>query len=199
MFVAFITVVALLSVPLTGGHLVALAQIRITSKWLVLVALLVQVAITSFVQDWPHALLVALHIGSYVLIGVALWRNRRIAGLPLIALGGLLNGVVITLNRGTLPASARALAEAGMVTNGDFTNSGVLRHPILAPLGDVVATPAWLPFRNVISIGDCIALIGVFVLVHTVCGGRLRDVGVVMVQRCSRRSWSRVGERLPEG
>ena len=199
MFVAFITVLALLTVPLAGGRLAALAQIRIKSKWLVLVALLVQVAITSFVQNWPHPLLVALHIGSYVLIGAALWRNRRIPGLPLIALGGLLNGAVIALNGGTLPASARALAEAGMVTNGDFTNSGVLSHPILAPLGDIVATPAWLPFRNVISIGDCIALIGVFVLVHTVCSSRLKDWAVVMVQRCSRRSWSRVGERLPEG
>ncbi len=96
--------------------------------------------------------------------------------------GGLLNGLVIALNDGTLPASARALAEAGMVTDGDFTNSGVLRHPILAPLGDIVATPAWLPFRNVISIGDCIALIGVAVLVHTVCEAGLQEFG-------ERRLW----------
>lgn len=200
MFVAFVTVLILLSVPLTGGKLGALAKVRIKAKWFVAAALLVQVAITSVFESWPHALLVVLHIGSYGLIAVALWQNRRLPGLALIAGGGLLNGLVIALNGGTLPASARALAEAGMVTNGDFTNSGVLRHPVLAPLGDIVATPAWLPFRNVISVGDCIALLGVAVLVHTVCGTRLKSAAapaVAMVQRCLKRSWSPVEERSP--
>jgi hypothetical protein len=204
MFVAFVTVVILLSVPLAGGRLTALAKLRIRGRWLVVAALVVQVAITSWFETWPHALLVSLHIGSYVLIAIALWQNRRLPGLALIAAGGLLNGLVITLNDGTLPASARALAEAGMVTNGDFTNSGVLPHPILAPFGDIVATPAWLPFRNVISIGDATALIGVAVLVHVVCESRLKSLGIAtakatvnMVQRCLRRSWSPVEERSP--
>jgi Family of unknown function (DUF5317) len=200
MFVAFVTLLILLSVPLTGGRLTALAKVRIQGRWLVAAALVVQVAITSVFESWPHALLVGLHIGSYALIAVALWQNRRLPGLKLIAAGGLLNGLVITLNGGTLPASARALAEAGMVTNGDFTNSGVLPHPILAPFGDIFATPAWLPFRNVISIGDCIALIGVAVLVHAVCDSRLKSLAaatMAMVQRCLRRSWLRVEERSP--
>jgi hypothetical protein len=173
MFVAFIAVLLLLSVPLAGGKLSALAGIRIKGTWLVMLALVIQVAITSVVQAWPHALLVTLHIGSYGLIAIVLWRNRHLTGLPLIALGGFSNGLVIALNGGTLPASASALARAGMPVDPRFTNSGVLAHPILAPLGDVFATPSWLPFRNVISVGDLVALLGVAVLVHGVCHSRL--------------------------
>jgi hypothetical protein len=208
MFVAFIALLLLLSVPLAGGKLSALAAVRIRNTWLVVLALLVQVAITSVFQSWPHLLLVALHLGSYALIGVVLWRNRRLIGLPLIALGGFLNGLVIALNGGTLPASASALARAGMPVDPRFTNSGVLAHPILPWFGDVVATPAWLPFRNVISIGDVIALVGVAVLVHVACGSRLAPriqghapgkhrTRAVRSNPCSRLFWSRVGERSP--
>ena len=36
-----------------------------------------------------------------------------------------------------------------------------------------IATPAWLPFRNVISVGDLIILIGVGILVHVVTRSHL--------------------------
>ena len=168
MFVAFMAVVVLATVPLAGGHIGKLGRIRIRGWWLVAVALLIQVAITGILESWPHGVLVGLHLGSYALIGVVIWWNRQLPGLLIIALGGFLNGFVIALNGGTLPASARALAAAGTDVQKNFSNSGVLAHPILSQLGDVVPTPAWLPFRNVISIGDVIALVGVAVLAHAV-------------------------------
>jgi hypothetical protein len=107
---------------------------------------------------------------TYGMAAVVLWLNRRLPGLLVIGFGAFLNGAVIALNRGTLPASSSALVQAGEVRNGaDFANSGVLPHPVLAPLGDIVATPAWLPFRNVISVGDIIILVGTAVLLHGVC------------------------------
>ena len=67
-----------------------------------------------------------------------------------------MNAVTIALNDGTLPASPHALADgrAGRPKPSAFENSGVLAHPVLPWLGDIMATPSWLPFRNVISIGD---------------------------------------------
>jgi hypothetical protein len=173
MFVAFMAVVILATVPLAGGKVGRLASIRIRGWWLVAVALLIQVGITGILQSWPHGLLVGLHLGSYALIGVVIWWNRQLPGLLIIALGGFLNGFVIALNGGTLPASARALAAAGADLQKNFNNSAVLRHPILSQLGDVVPTPAWLPFRNVISVGDAIALVGVAVLAHAVCDSKV--------------------------
>jgi hypothetical protein len=174
MFIAFIAVLLLLSVPVCGGRLSAVARLRFQGKWIVVAALLIQVAITGPFAGWPHALVVALHLLSYVIIGIAVWRNRGMVGLPIIAAGALLNGVTIALNGGTLPASARALAQAGLADKAGFNNSGVLRHAVLPQLGDIVATPAWLPFRNVISIGDMVALVGFAVLLHVACDSRLR-------------------------
>jgi hypothetical protein len=194
MFVAFMAVVILATVPLAGGHVGRLARIRIRGWWLVAVALLVQVGITGILQGWPHGVLVGLHLGSYALIGVVIWWNRRLPGLLLIALGGFLNGFVIALNGGTLPASARALAAAGTDLQKNFNNSAVLRHPILSQLGDVVPTPAWLPFRNVISIGDVIALVGVAVLAHAVC-----DSKPARWMRERRHRFTRRGKAAPAG
>ena len=170
MFVAFVTVLILLSVPLAGGKLVALAKVRIKGWWLVAGALLVQVAITVIVRVWPHGLLVGLHLGSYALIGVALWQNRRLPGLLIIAAR---RPAQRTCHRAERRHAAGLRSGARRGRHGDQRRLHQFRcaapTPILAPLGDIVATPAWLPFRNVISIGDCIALIGVAVLVHAVC------------------------------
>ncbi len=193
MFVAFMAVVILATVPLAGGHVGRLGRIRIRGWWLVAVALLIQVAITGILERWPHAVLVGLHLGSYALIGVVIWWNRRLPGLLIIALGGFLNGFVIALNGGTLPASARALAAAGTGVQKNFNNSGVLAHPILSQLGDVVPTPAWLPFRNVISIGDVIALVGVAVLAHAACDSKPARLVRAHVRRSTRRGEAEPG------
>ena len=104
--------------------------------------------------------LIGLHLTSYVTIAIALWVNRQLPDLLLIAAGGGTNAAVIALNGGTLPASAGVLREAGYTVDpSQFTYSGVLVHPVLPWLGDIAATPTWLPFRNVISIGDAVLLI----------------------------------------
>lgn len=122
----------------------------------------------------PHPVLIGLHLTSYVTSAIALWVNRRLPGLLLIAAGGGTNAAVIALNGGTLPASAGALREAGYTVDpSQFKNSGVLVHPVLPWLGDIAATPTWLPFRNVISIGAAVILIGAAVLLHVTCRSRI--------------------------
>ena len=56
---------------------------------------------------------------------------------------------------------------------GDFNNSGILAHPQLAWLGDVLAVPAGVPLANVFSIGDVLILVGLAYGVHHLCGSRL--------------------------
>jgi len=174
MFMPFAFVLILLTVPLAGGRLGRLSEIRVRHSGFIALALGLQVLMTSVIADAPHALLIGLHMTSYALVAWALWGNRSIPGLPLIALGGGTNASVIALNGGTLPASADALARAGFPTDpAVYKNSGVLKDPVLAWLGDIAATPGWLPFRNVISIGDVVVLIGAAVMLHTVCRSQL--------------------------
>jgi hypothetical protein len=162
------------TVPLFGGRLRALAQVRIRSFWLIGSALALQVLAISVVPTWPRALLVAAHLVSYVMAGWFVWLNRRISGLPIVALGGALNALAIAANGGTLPASRSALAAAGIhPVAGNFNNSGVLAHPHLAWLGDVIAVPAAVPLANVFSVGDALILVGFAYGLHHLCGSRL--------------------------
>ena len=174
MFNTFVALLLVASVPLAGGRLSRLAGIRLRGAPLILVALLLQVVMSEVADHAARPLLVAVHLLSYVLIAVALWLNRRLAGLPLLTLGAVSNVLAISLNNGVMPATARALAAAGMSIDGsDFENSDVVAHPVLPWLGDVMATPSWLPFRNVLSVGDVLILLGAAVLLHVVCRSRL--------------------------
>ena len=167
MFIAFMSLLIIASAPLLGGRLALLAAIRLRRTALIVAALFVQVLITEVIPGAPRPVDVGLHLATYVAAGFALWANRRLPGLLIIAAGALSNGAVIALNGGTLPASKAALLRAGYAVGGaEFKNSGVLSHPVLPWLGDVFTTPAWLPFRNVLSIGDIAVLVGTAVLVH---------------------------------
>src|SRR5450432_4579966 len=162
------------TVPLFGGRLRPLAQLRIRSFWLIGGALALQVLAISVVPTWPHGVLVAAHLVSYVMAGWFVWLNRRISGLPIVALGGALNALAIAANGGTLPASRSALAAAGIhPVAGNFNNSGVLAHPHLGWLGDVLAIPHGVPMANVFSIGDLLILVGLAYGLHHLCGTRL--------------------------
>ena len=174
MLMALLAGLLVATVPLFGGHLRALAHVRIKSFWLIAGALALQVVAISVVPTWPRAVLVSAHLVSYVMAGWFVWLNRRVSGLPIVALGGALNAVTIAVNGGTLPASRSALATAGIhPVAGDFNNSGVLAHPHLAWLGDVIPVPVSVPMANVFSIGDLLILLGLAYGLHHLCGSRL--------------------------
>jgi hypothetical protein len=168
------TVLSLLLVPVLGGRLSALAELDLRGGRLIAAALGLQVLAITVLPGAPHALLVGLHAGSYVLAAAVVWRNRRLRGLPLLASGGALNALVIAVNGGQMPASAQAVRAAGLPLEEDgFVNSGVLADPRLAPLGDVFASPDWLPLSNVYSPGDLLLLAGAVWVVHAACGSVL--------------------------
>jgi Family of unknown function (DUF5317) len=172
MFLGMISLVAILTVPLAGGRLLKLAHFRFRALPLLLLALLVQVLMTDLVSA-PPRLLAAAHVASYVAAAVVIWLNREIGGLVVLGAGAGLNALAIAVNGGTLPAAAGALRAAGIVEDRSFENSAVLAHPTLAFLGDTMSTPSWLPFRNVLSVGDLVILAGLFAMLHVVCESRL--------------------------
>ena len=92
---------------------------------------------------------------------VAVWRNLRVPGLALVALGAISNLAAIVANDGVMPTTPEALAAAGLDPLDGFSNSAVLEDPALAPLTDIFALPPWLPFANVFSIGDVLIALGI--------------------------------------
>jgi hypothetical protein len=169
-----ITALALVaSVPLAGGHLGALAEIRPSAVWAVLLAAAIQVGITQ-ISGGSHELHVALHLLSYVLDAYFLFANRRLVGVPLLSVGAALNVLAIVINAGVMPANATALRISGIASRPGFDNSVVLAHPHLAVLGDIIPVPGPWPIGNVLSIGDLIIFVGAAVVLHAACRSRLR-------------------------
>ena len=172
MLLAVVALLAVLTVPLTGGRLGRLAEVRFRAPWLALGGLALQVLVVSVFPDLPGWAAITLHLASYAAVLVFIWCNRSLPGLWLVGIGGLSNLVVIAANGGVMPASADALRTAGRTaTEEGFTNSEVIRDPQLEFLGDVLPLPSWMPFANVFSIGDVLIAVGVFVLVHGICRG----------------------------
>jgi hypothetical protein len=91
--------------------------------------------------------------------------NRRITGMPIVALGAACNFAAIMANGGFMPAALGALQARGQVTPTVYSNSVVLPDPALAPLTDIFALPAWLPFANVFSVGDVLIGVGVIIVI----------------------------------
>ncbi|MDA3038490.1 MAG: DUF5317 domain-containing protein [Actinomycetota bacterium] len=171
--VCFLLLVA--SVPLFGGRLALVAEVRIKHAWTIVAAVGLQFFVLFVAHDrLPGALAAGLHVPSYVPALAFVWVNRTVRGIAIIVLGGLLNLAAIAANGGVMPAREDALRTAGFpVDNEEFRNSAVLENPKLSFLGDVFAVPAGVPFANVFSIGDVLLVVGGGVFVHSVSGSRL--------------------------
>ncbi|MFL5824832.1 MAG: DUF5317 domain-containing protein [Solirubrobacteraceae bacterium] len=167
MILIILAALCLLSVPLTGGNLRRLGQLKIRWLWLGPLAVFVQTVLVTIAPGGSHAVHAAIHIGTYVILGAFLWANRGLAGAPIIAVGAFLNFLVIAVNGGVMPASATSERLAGIVLSRGFNNSAVVSHPHLLWFGDVIPVP-W-PLPNVLSVGDCIIYIGMLVLLHRAC------------------------------
>jgi hypothetical protein len=157
------------SVPLAGGRLVRVLELRVRWTAAVFAALALQIAITTLMPGGDPTLHDALHLASYALAGAFLIANRSIPGLWLIALGGGMNLAAISANGGVMPASPTASAIAGIPASDQFANSAVLTDPRLAWLGDIIPVPGPWPLGNVLSPGDVVLYVGALVLLHRAC------------------------------
>ena len=169
MLLGLATLLCLISVPLTGGRLSALADLQPRAGGLLIGALALQILVIEVVPDAPEPLPAVGHVGSYGLVALAVWFNRHLPYLWLIALGGALNGLAIVANGGVMPARAAALQTAGLTPDPEaFANSAAVAHPNLGFLGDVFAVPASWPAANVFSIGDILIVAGLAAGLHVV-------------------------------
>jgi hypothetical protein len=170
---ALCLVLVVLTVPLLGGRLGRLSELRIRWISLAVLAVVLQAAALYVVPGGDTDLHRILHLASYVAAGACLLVNLQVPFLWLVALGGLLNFIAIAANGGVMPASRSALETAGLDESGSFANSDVVDDARLGFLGDVFAIPASWPASNVFSLGDVVLVVGVFLTLHAVSGSRL--------------------------
>jgi hypothetical protein len=166
MFILYAVVIGLVVGFLVGGRPAGLGEIQLRWSWVILGGLLVQVLLFSeAVSDRIGALGPPIYIGSTALVIAAILANRAVPGMRLVALGAASNLTAIVVNGGYMPASAQAAAALGKHDPTAYSNSAIIPDPILGPLTDIFALPAWLPFANVFSIGDVLIGIGIGIVI----------------------------------
>lgn len=160
-----------------GADLRRLASVRLCASWLIPLALGLQLVVFALPLHVPllsdHV--TVMHVASYVLLVVFTAVNVRSPGLPLAALGLLLNVTVIVANGGRMPVRLAAWKATGYSTralrsHGVYNNNVLGGHGThLGFLGDVFPLPSWVPFASAFSIGDVLLVVGAAVFVYVTC------------------------------
>jgi hypothetical protein len=162
MFLLYAIVVGVALGFVLGGRLSGLATLEFRWAPLALAGLAIQILLFSGpISDRVGDLGPVIYVASTLLVLVVVLRNIRVVGMPLVALGAVSNLAAIIANGGYMPTSPSAAAAAGHVETGTYSNSAIMADAVLAPLTDIFAMPAWLPFSNVFSIGDVLIGAGV--------------------------------------
>jgi hypothetical protein len=174
MTLALAFLLLLVTIPVAGGRLGRLEELRLRWVWLVVIAFAIQVVLVTLAPAGHLTLHRIAHVATYGLAGACILRNLDLRFVWIVAVGGLLNFIAIAANSGVMPASAGALRAAGLdPTSGEFANSDLVRNAHVGFLGDVFAIPAGWPGANVFSVGDAVMLLGVFLVLHAAAGSRL--------------------------
>ncbi len=92
--------------------------------------------------------------------------NRKIMEMKIVFVGVALNLIAIFANGGVMPVSERAMALAGVTDTPVGTHAILDSSTTLPFLSDVIPIPEPYPFATVVSIGDIILTIGVFILIY---------------------------------
>lgn len=166
MFILYAIPIGIVLGYLLGGRLERLADLHFHWAALAILGLLSQVLLFSpFVANAIGDAGPPAYVLSTAAVFVAVLRNWRIPGMPLVIVGAACNLAAIAANGGIMPADAAAIASLGLSPSEGFSNSVVLTDPALRPLTDIFAMPPVLPFANVFSIGDVLIGLGVALVI----------------------------------
>lgn len=162
---------------LRGGRIANLASFSLRKVWLIIVPCCCLIGLyvaKSFGSELAGGIAHYFQLLVYACIIAALCFNLRVPGVPLVALGTALNLLVALVNGGDMPVSMAAVKAAGLTETAKLLESDQLvRHVQMSPhtrlnfLADVI--PAlWVPapLRCVMSVGDVIVSVGLFVVVQ---------------------------------
>ena len=168
MLLLYSIVAGLLIGRLLGGRVRHLEAVHLAWWPLALTGLVVQLVLFAApVAERVGAEGPVIYVASTLAVLAALLRNLALPGLPIIALGAILNLVPVLANGGAMPSAP----DAWLALNGvaelpirHFSNS-VLSGPDtpFAILGDIFVWPRPLPLANVFSVGDAVIAVGAVV------------------------------------
>jgi len=183
MFFLFVMPLGVLIGFLSGGRLSGLDKLPLRWLPLVFAALVIQLLIFPLFTNTPILPFAeeALHIVSYVFLAIWIVANARVLPIVVLGLGAICNFSVLIANGGLMPASSRALQQAGLdslanhlMQEGSYSNLiSMSPSTHLNFLGDILYLPKWIPFSVAFSIGDLLIWLALIWLI--VKGMRIYD------------------------
>jgi len=151
------------------------AALKLRGGWIFPLLLLAQFFI-FFLQerlDWVASINGYLFAAVYVTGLAFLWLNRHYKGFTLIWIGVFLNFIVMAVNGGRMPVSVEASAVLGpyyvdMLREGGAVSKHYMMDASthLSFLGDIIPLSSPYPRTQVISIGDVVMNIGIFLFIQ---------------------------------
>lgn len=178
MFVIYALPIGLLAGFALGGRPSGLAALNFRWALLAVAGFATQVVLFAGpVSDRIGDAGPPIYIASTAMVLAAVVANLRIPGMILVALGAAANLAAILANGGYMPMSPAAAAAMGREPIVGYSNSAVITSPALEPLTDVIVLPAWLPFTNIISIGDLLIGAGIAVVIALAMRSGRRNTG----------------------
>jgi hypothetical protein len=186
-----VLLISLLIGMIWGGKIERLLNLNLRRLEIIFIALIIQYAV-AFSSTLGLSTLMSysglLITGSYILLLIGLYFNRHIPSFWLIIIGTGFNAAVIITNGGRMPVSTNALSAAGLeqyiplLEKGNHLKHILLTESTVLPwLADFIPMhKSYFPGGNVISPGDILIYLGMFLVVQR-----------VMRRRKSRRGQAR--------
>lgn len=158
------------------GKFANLVNAKIEKKGIIFGAFILQITSRALsLSGFSYIIKYSLVINGLIfcMLTFALWFNRRYLGILSIALGCLLNAIVIMLNNGKMPVGYEALVKADMTDTIHILEAGADgRHMLLGPgtkfayLSDIIPVTNFLGMgMKIVSVGDLITVVGLFLLI----------------------------------
>ncbi len=152
-----------------------LASLRLRGGWIFPLLLLFQFSIFYLQERWSWIASINGYLFAAVYFTglIFLWLNRHHRGFTLIWIGVFLNFIVMAVNGGRMPVSLEASAVLGPYYVDLLQEGGaVSKHYMmdasthLAFLGDIIPLSNPYPRTQVISIGDVVMNVGIFLFIQ---------------------------------
>lgn len=145
----------------------------VTSFVIEILSLLLIIRTNGKIADFLYYNFSRIHIITYSLLLLGLVLNIKEKGFLIAASGALFNFFALIFNNGKMPVSPGGLKVAKLFNQlALLAEDAILTHSLinsktkLSFLCDIIPVPKPYPFPKVISIGDIILAIGLFVLIQ---------------------------------
>jgi hypothetical protein len=176
MLYVYIIIISIIIGLLRKGKLSSLSQISLKRTELLVLAFLIQAGLIFLGSRKIEFVLIYSSYAlafSYVVLLIAVWYNKKLKGMKIIALGIAFNFIVIVANGGHMPVLLSSLYKAGLddfalvLKEGTYvTHALVTEKTLFRFLADVIPLSPPFPDPSVVSAGDFLMFYGVFSLIQ---------------------------------